>query len=273
VKYTILGSSGFVGSHVAAAAKKLGYECFLPEKGHQFSSTASLGHVIYCIGLTSDFRQRPMDTIKAHVVELMRVLENSSYDSFLYLSSTRVYSGAAGGLEESQLTVNPNNPSDLYNLSKLMGESVCLSIANEKVRVARLSNVIGHDYSSENFLFSLIKEAINKKEIFLGVPMSAKKDYVAIEDVVTALLAISSRGSSRIYNVARGKSVANEVLVEKIMALTGCTLKLREGSGFLKFPEISISKLRKEFGFQPRDIVESLPELVKLAQLKIKTEL
>jgi len=51
-----------------------------------------LGHIIYCIGITADFRRRPHDTITAHVTKLQEVLTRTSFESLVYLSSTRVYS-------------------------------------------------------------------------------------------------------------------------------------------------------------------------------------
>jgi len=33
------------------------------------------GHVIYCIGLTADFRQKPFETIEAHVSKLAEVAQ------------------------------------------------------------------------------------------------------------------------------------------------------------------------------------------------------
>ncbi len=269
MKYTILGSSGFVGSHLVKALSEQGAELFLPERGFGFSREKNLSHVIYCIGLTSDFRSRPMDAIKAHVTELVRVLESCSYESFLYLSSTRVYSGGEVGAEEQSLKVNPCDLSDLYNLSKLMGEAACFATNNKKVRVARLSNVVGNDFQSENFLFSLIREALSLGKITLGQPLDAAKDYVSIDDVVSALLWISQRGRDRLYNVASGENITNRALVNKIVELTGCKLDSKPSINYLKFPPISISRLASEFGYKPKGILENLESLIAEAKSSV----
>ena len=151
MKFTILGASGFIGSNLVKFLEQKGVECFCPERDYQYTKKEDLGHVVYCIGMTSDFRFKPVETIEAHVCKLNQVLNNSLFSSFLYLSSTRVYNGCVSGDESSNLSVNPNDFSDLYNISKIMGESVCLSKENEKIRVARLSNVIGDDFNSSNF--------------------------------------------------------------------------------------------------------------------------
>jgi nucleoside-diphosphate-sugar epimerase len=262
MRYTILGASGFIGSHLKTYLEAQSYECFCPEKNHVFSKNENLGHVFYCIGLTSDFRQKPMETVRAHVCKLMDVLENSNYESFLYLSSTRVYSGSNTGKENESISVNPQDFSDLYNISKLMGESICLSLPNSKVRVVRLSNVIGKDFNSDNFLFSLIKESVDKNKITLGLPLKAAKDYVKIEDVVKIITLISQNGTQRIYNVASGIQISNEQIVNNIKKYVNCEVESVQQTELLKFPQISIEKIKSEFNFQSKTILEDLEELI-----------
>ena len=81
---------------------------------------------IFAIGLTADFRSRPLDTMDAHVSALAEVLRCGRFDSLTYLSSTRVYAGLPRGCGNATLVVNPSDASDLYNLSKLAGEALCL---------------------------------------------------------------------------------------------------------------------------------------------------
>ena len=75
------------------------------------------GHVIDCIGLTGDFRVRPLDTAEAHVGLVARCLAELQFDSFLLLSSTRVYAraerdargrGAAGDARRSLRPLQPD---------------------------------------------------------------------------------------------------------------------------------------------------------------------
>lgn len=264
MRYTILGSNGFIGSHLVNYLRVRGTEPFLPGRGFVFSKEQNLGHVIYCIGLTSDFRKRPMDTVHAHVTELARVLEHSVFDSFLYLSSTRVYSDCDSGDEGQVLQVNPSNPGDLYNLSKLMGEALCFSMRNDKVRVARLSNVIGNDFSSGNFLYSLIQEAVDTGEIYLHTSLGVGKDYVAIDDVLGMLTAIAQAGRHPLYNVASGIKLINQTIVDEIVRLTGCRLKLDPEPFDLHFPSISIARISAEFDYRPRNIISDIGPLIEL---------
>ena len=137
-RFTILGASGFIGSHLVKFLRTKGFELLALRR--EESLRGDLGHVIYCIGLTADFRTRPLDAMEAHVSRLVEVLRQNNFISLLYLSSTRVYQRLpldSMADETAIIPVDTNDPSDIYNLSKLAGESICLANPNPKVRVAR----------------------------------------------------------------------------------------------------------------------------------------
>ncbi len=261
---TVLGANGFVGSNLVSYLNEKQINCYTPERSHVFSKAENLGHVIYAIGLTSDFRTRPMDTVKAHVCKLIEVIENSTFDSFLYLSSTRVYMNSILAEEEKNLQMNPNDFSDLYNISKVMGESICLSINNPKIRVARLSNIIGNDFSSDNLLFSLIKDAVDNNFIQIGISEYSSKDYIDIKDVIKVIYDISINGTKRIYNVASGVNISIKEIVEKIVEYTGCKVTYSENAQISTFPLISIDKIKKEFNFGPNNILNDIDNLIEI---------
>lgn len=268
MKYTILGS-GFIGTNLKMYLQNQSIDCFLPQRDYSFVKNQNLGHVIYAIGLTADFRTRPMETVKAHVCKLIEVLENSSFESFLYLSSTRVYNGSKSGDELTLLNVNPADFSDLYNISKLMGEAVCLAVPNEKIRIVRLSNVIGNDFNSDNFLFSLIKDAVSKGEIKLGLPADSAKDYIVIDDVVSLIQLISMKGVKRMYNVASGQPLSNKQLADEIRKYTNCKVEFPKIVNALNFPVIQTERIKEEFLYSPRHI---LPEIKLLIEKFKKTK-
>jgi len=79
MKFTVLGAGGFIGSHLLAHLRQAGHDCFAPARGDATLFAEELGHVIYCIGLTADFRSRPFDTVRAHVCLLADVLEKAPF--------------------------------------------------------------------------------------------------------------------------------------------------------------------------------------------------
>lgn len=264
-KITVLGSSGFIGSHLAKKLRAAGADCFLPGRDEDLAGR-ELGHVIYSIGLTADFRSRPFDTVEAHVCRLLEVLRGSRYDSFLYLSSTRVYSAGEADVaaEDDVLRVRPLDAGDLYNISKVMGESATLNCGGAQARVARLSNVYGGDFSSDNFLSEVLREAITGGKVTLRTSPDSAKDYVSIDDVVEALIRIATGGRRRIYNVAGGVNVSNGELLASISALTNCRVEFEPGAPRVAFPRVSIERMREDFGFEPAGVLGQMARLVNL---------
>ncbi len=263
--FTVLGSSGFIGGELLRHLQVRGHECRAParhELDQLLAAGPDLGHVIYCIGLTADFRERPIETVEAHVGLLAKFLAKSRFQSFLYLSSTRVYQRAKSGREEEGLLLHPQEPSDLYNLSKLTGEGLCLSMPWPTIRVVRLSNVYGRDLMSENFLTSVIRSAVKDGRVALRSSRASAKDYVGVEDVVCLLEKIALTGLHRLYNLASGQSVTNGEILDRLTALTGCSLAYEDAAPTITFPEVSVARISEEFGFRPLRLLDCLSDLV-----------
>lgn len=265
MNFTILGASGFIGRHLVASLRADGHAVQMPERGSTSLLRQPLGHVIYCIGLTADFRSRPYDTVQAHVGLLADVLRQADFDSLLYLSSTRVYARSAAGVEDAALPVDVADPSDLYNLSKLAGESLCRSCGRSGVRVARLSNVVGHDPGSQNFLAALVREALAGRIVLQSDPASSK-DYILLDDVVRLLPRIAVDGRDWIYNVASGIKLSHGQVAARLAELTGCAVASQAAAPAQSFPEIDIARIRSEFNYRPSPVLEVLPQLVDSAR-------
>ena len=258
---TVLGARGFVGRHLAEELRSRGREVYAPERDADLAGE-DLGTVYYCIGLTADFRHRPFDTVTAHVGKLQQILQTAGFERLVYCSSTRVYdaTGTASTAEDAPQTVNSSNPSDLYNLSKLMGESLVLHTGKPGI-VARLSNVFGPDWESENFLTSLIGDAVRNGRIALRSDPESAKDYLGIRDTVRLMIEIAERGTQRIYNVASGRNVSHAKILERLRAITGCEIELPGGPKFA-FPPIDVRRVQSEFGFTAEELEPALEQLV-----------
>jgi nucleoside-diphosphate-sugar epimerase len=268
-RFTILGGAGFVGSHLVAHLRARGYECLVPERDQVLRLKPPLGHVVYCIGLTADFRSRPFDTVEAHTSLFAAFLRQASFESLLYLSSARIYQHADTGEESASFSADPTHPSDLYNLSKMTAECLCLSLDTPRVRIARLSNVYGPDFASENFLTSIVRDAVERGSVRLEVHPDGAKDYVVIDDVTAMLERIALDGRRRLYNLAAGRNVSNGEIMTVLRKLTGCTVEWGESAALLASPPISIARLKEEFGYSPRQLKDELPSLVALFQKQL----
>ena len=259
MKFTVLGGSGFVGSHLARHLRDQGHTVDVPTRDLEGVFDSDLGHVIYAIGLTGDFRKRPFGAVEAHVCLLAKMLQKCRFESWLYLSSTRVYASLGSdqpAYENSAILVEPGLDS-LYNLSKLMGESLCLACLEPTVRVARLSNVYGAGISTDTFLGSVIGDFRMHSKVTVNESPDSGKDYVNISEVAPLLEAISLHGSERVYNIASGITVTHRDLFEKISEITGFSVQYSVGGLTRIFPRVDISRVQSEFGFQPKNLLDT----------------
>ncbi len=262
MKFTVFGASGFIGAYLVNRLRSLGHDVGAVSRNNFFEQRGDLGHCIYAIGLTADFRTRPFDTIEAHVSLAANILRDSKFQSFLYLSSTRVYANSSDADEETTLSARPSNPSDLYNLSKLTGESICLSSGRKNVRIARLSNVIGPDEAeSDTFVGELCREA-RRGHIQLRSDRSSSKDYIWIDDVTALLTRIATEGRDSIYNVASGVELSHHAWVSGIAAITGCSVAVDAKAPVISFPRIATRRIVDEFGYTPSPVLDFLPTIL-----------
>ena len=266
---TILGSEGFIGSHLTAHLRDSGIPCQTPARGDSLRGRP-LGHVIDCAGVTADFRTRPYDTVEAHVSRVVDIARHCTLDSFVYLSSTRLYKDqqSAKAQEEDDISVSPVGAGGLYNLSKAMGEAVVLTLG-ERARVVRLSNVYGYGSEQHNFLASIVTDALTTGEIVLQTSFDSAKDYVSVTDVVRLLPRIAAEARQRIYNVASGVNVTNGEITSAIARLTGCRVSVRPDAETWVYPQISIDRARTEFDFTPSALLDHLPALVEAYRAEV----
>jgi nucleoside-diphosphate-sugar epimerase len=260
---TLIGGRGFIGRHLHAQLRELGWTCYLAERADKTLDTTlftqDLGHVFYCAGLTANFRQQPYATVEAHVELLSKVVQNSQFTSLTYLSSTRVYAGASHTGENAPLLVRSHEPGDLYNLSKLLGESLCIN-SQRPVRIVRLSNVYGQAMPAQNFLAEVLTMAATEAHVHFRSAPQSQKDYVAIQDVVHYLPIIAQHAKSQIYNLASGENSSNAEIAA-FLQTCGVPCSFEKDAPSIVFPRIDVTKLHTEFGNTMHQLANDLPQL------------
>lgn len=261
MRFTVVGATGFIGSALVTKLRVMGFEVQTPTRDNGVLPSA-LGHVIYAAGVTADFRNRPFDTLSAHTTCAARILSQGDFDSFLYLSSARIYRHASGSEESAVIPVHSDDPEQLYDLTKLTGEAICHASGHHGVRIARLSNVLGKDLHSHNFVFDLIRSACDSKRVELRSSLDSAKDYIQLADVVDLLPRIALSGQRTCYNVASGRNISHRELLEPIIAASGASLTVFEGAPTIISPPINIDRVRGEFAFEPTPVLPTLPTLV-----------
>ena len=274
-RFTLFGASGFIGSALTAHLRAMGHQVATPARGTETAAVAKgdLGHVIYAIGLTAGFRQRPLDTVRAHVSLLTELIGNAHFQSWLYLSSTRVYARLptdALASEDMALPATPN-ADELYNLSKMLGEAICLARSDPATRVARLSNVYGAGQGEQTFLASVMTELSDKGKVTIGEGANSSKDYIAIEDVCALLASIALSGRSRLYNVASGTVTTHQMIADNLTRTLEGEVCFAPNGQTRRFPRIDTTRIAEEFGFAPRVFATDLTALARRIADPVRT--
>jgi len=260
-KFTVFGHTGFIGSNIIKNLNGKRIKLILPKHGQ--IPTENLGTVIYAIGKTSGFTKYPIDTVNAHVCFLKEIFENGNFDDFLYLSSTRVYNNLSKTIvnEKTPVNVNIDDPSEIYNISKLMGESLCLSFKTKNIKVVRLSNVFGADMNEKNFFGDLLHQAIYSGQVVIKQTKDSGKDYISIEDVVPSLFDILEYGKYNLYNISSGENILHQE-ISTIFEKYGIKVKFTNSMKSLP-PVISNERLCNEFSPPKVNLLKYLETVLK----------
>jgi serine O-acetyltransferase len=118
--------------------------------------------------------------------------------------------------------------------------------------------------TDDGFLGSLLS-ALAKSAPGQIVPVDstphAMRDYVHVDDVVAALVAIATRGTQPLYNVAGGNNVDNAQLFARLGELSGRDLRARRATVSRHRRSSRSSGCAREFGWQPTPLMDHLPAL------------
>lgn len=213
---TIVGAQGFVGARLASRLAADRWDVHAPAKGDPQLLERDLGVVFYCAGLTADYDRRPFDTVAAHAALVSEIIRAGRFERLVYLSSTRLYDGLPKAeIDETEpLVFDPMDPRRLYDLSKALGENLTMTRCDGRGSVARLSNVFDWAERAPGFLSEWLFRARTERALTLQSSPHVARDYIHLDDVVAALLAIAQAETPAIFNVASGELATNGEIAE-----------------------------------------------------------
>jgi len=273
MRISVVGGHGFIGQAMVQALRARTVDCveteiLLPDRAALAAGPpkGGWGMMVWAAGLTADFRQRPFDTVAAHVGDLSRVISGGGVEGVLYFSSTRVYMRAAAANEAEALPTLPADPSDLYNLTKLAGEALCLSSGLAQVKIARLSNIIGpHESTRRTFLGALCCEALAGRIVLQSAPHSVK-DYLWIDDAAGVLAQMATDDSKGIFNVASGRQIAHLTWAQALSHQTKSALEIPDHLPETSFAPIDITRMAARYGPARHDPLNYLSTMLSVGQ-------
>lgn len=260
VGVTVLGARGFVGARLRAALEAQGADVFAPPKGDPGLFERDLGVVYYCAGLTADYATRPFDTVEAHVTLVSSLARSAQFSRLIYTSSTRLYDTESAAMvdEDRPLIFRPDQPRQIYDLSKALGENITLTQMEGRGSVARLSNVFDWRDGSPGFLSEWLIAARGSRELTLNSSRCITRDYIHVDDVVRGLIAMANGAGAEIVNVASGELVSNGDIAE-VFGRMGWEVAFTGVTNPASPPCADIAKLRG-LGITPRPVREVVRE-------------
>ena len=251
---SIIGARGFVGAHLVRHYEAQGIEVRAYGRGDEARLLSHThGTVFYCAGFTGDFAADPVATVEAHAGLIGRVIARATFSRLVYCSSTRLYDSAGVPLadEETPLNLSPNTPRHLYDLSKALGENLCLNDPKKRCIVARISNIFSLDDQATGFLIDWMRAALQSPVVALNSSPHFGRDYIHIDDAIAALLALASTHESAIINVASGRLTTNAEIADHISS-SGFETRFLSDTLQTSIPCIATERLR-QLGVTPRD--------------------
>ena len=264
-KILVTGSEGFVGRHLCDHLAELGYSVRgFDYKDGNIVATPDFGeaidHVFHLAGKTfiPDSWVDPASFYKVNVVGTINVLDYCRKNGIgLTYINTYGY-GEPDALPIGETAaLRPNTP---YNHSKYVAEDIikfyCSAFGMNAVSL-RAFNIFGFGQNEIFLLPSLVKQVLDTSVDTIHVKvLEPKRDYIYIDDVVSALVAtLSAPKGFNAYNVGSGRSYSVKEVGETIMRLAGVEKPL-VADGNIRPNDVSdivadVSKIRHELGWVP----------------------
>jgi len=270
IKIVVTGASGFIGGELVKRLQLIRDFEVIPVSRLKIDKTSC--HV-------SSYKETPSGDILIHLAEpsdrafvnnadqnvLLKNKENldyllnNNYQKVIYCSSSSVYGDSGRSLFSENDLITPY---DQYSVMKIDSEQ---KILNHGGIVARITNVIGCNMSINNVLSDIISQTPGMGPVLVK-NTNPIRDFIAIADVVDALLMMTAKGGSGVYNIGTGIGVSIKDLAEAVLKVHGEIARPIESikeSKLDSFNVVNIEKVRKFYNWAPKiKLEESIKELM-----------
>jgi UDP-glucose 4-epimerase len=244
----VTGVAGFIGSEVAAFAKRLGWRVIgldivepdrKTDSNLEFFQCASLGSAdlvsvlndyvptfcVHCAGSSSvpksfespvaDFESGPRGTF--HLLDNLR--RHAPGCRFVFVSSAAVYGNPSKLPVAEDQAAAPLSP---YGWHKWLSEQVCNEFAQlfgVPVAIARVFSAYGPRLRRQ-VIWDLCKKFADGNKVVLEGTGDESRDFIHVSDIARGLITIAEKGmmESSVYNLAAGEEISIRLVAEKIRA-------------------------------------------------------
>jgi nucleoside-diphosphate-sugar epimerase len=285
----ITGAAGFIGMDLCSRAKENGLEVIAVDafrdglysrdvkakrakKLHElyeikvnqfdlssedFELPSDVTHVIHAAampGLTYSFSdpQQYITDNEVATLNLIRALQNTELEKFVFVSTSSVYGKYAYSNEESE--PQPISP---YGLTKLAAEKIVDLYLPEMANysIARLFSVYGPGQRPDMGYFQFIDAVMNDRPITIFGDGSQSRSNTFISDAVDGIFGVLEKGKNgEKYNIGGGEEVPLMEAIDNIYEIAGKKPNLEFGDprpGDQQRTNAETSKAKRDFGFNP----------------------
>ena len=301
-KITVLGASGFIGSHLAEELARRAYEVLILDdlstgKMENIKGLLDSGLVTFVRGTVIELPllqklfdnvdyvfhqaalarvpfsvQNPLAVNEANVTGTLNVLlaaRDSGVKKVIYASSAAVYGDTVTLPHKEEMVPNPQSP---YAVTKLAAEYYCQvfqTIYGLPTASLRYFNVYGPKQDPESDYAAVIprfiKRASDGKSLIIFGDGEQSRDFVFVGDVVRANILAAESDVTGVFNIAQGRRVTiNELARSIIHTMNKDVGTTRQGPrvGDVRHSLADISKARL-LSYEPQyDLERGLKETI-----------
>jgi len=278
-KIIVTGASGFIGRSLVRTLKKMQYDVIeISTRQCDLSDPASIDylsqfsadyvyHVAGKVGIPLSF-EYPLMFYRANVDTTRHVLEYCRKKQVpMHYVSAYIYGVPASLPIDETVCPRPNNP---YAHSKYMAELLCQFYREHfqvPVTISRPFNIYGWDEASTLFISSVYRQLQQEESVTVG-DLSPMRDYVYIDDVVDALIAIMQHGiNGEVYNIGTGESFSCGQVIQILQSIMRLNKPVIETKS-VRVSDIAdvradISKMFNQTGWKPSfSLLQGLSDMV-----------
>jgi UDP-glucose 4-epimerase len=300
MKVLVTGGAGFIGSHLVDRLVQEGHEVAVVDnlstgKRRNINRAARFFKLdIQSWRLERVFRNERPNVVMhlAAQMDVRKSVEDPIFDAQVNVLGTlnvlqqsvkhgvrKVVFSSSGGAIYGEQEIYPvpeshiTRPLSPYGISKLCGEqylSYYQRVSGLQIVSLRYANVYGprQDPDGEAGVVAIfIQKLLNNEQAIVNGNGRQTRDFVYVEDVVEANLAVMGQEIQGTYNVGTGEETSVNDLLRILIAHTNSTCKEVHGpakNGEQVRSVIDSSKLRQEASWEPRtELKEGLKHTVE----------
>ena len=262
----LTGSSGFIGKHLAAALMSKRSVITLPHERLETTTLERFDEFYFLSSYGNLYHQTDHNEIlNANISQLLSILRqvdvNSSFDSFVFLSSSSV----------------DLKTQSVYSRAKRAAEEIIMALAERytlPMVIARPFSVTGVGEQSQHLIPTLIRSCFTGSPVDLAPEPT--HDFIDVDDVVSGIITLAEAGAAGIFELGSGKEYANIEVLELVERLSGRHANITLVDSLRPYDTtgwVSTGRSARDYGWRPaKSLEQSIMEMIKRFQDENRAE-